>query len=200
MNKTLDYYNKNSEKFIISTMNVDMSNLQDCFLESLSRNFENREKVKILDFGAGSGRDSLYFMDKGFSVTAIDGSTELCRHMRDLGILVKCMDFLDFHEKDTYHGIWACASLLHLDYENLIKVLKNLETALKDKGILYTSFKNGDFEGYRNGRYFLDFEKEKLKALIEKTGFSIEKYFITADRREGREEEKWHNIILMKKG
>ena len=33
----------------------------------------------ILDFGCGSGRDTKYFLEKGYQVAAIDGSAELCR-------------------------------------------------------------------------------------------------------------------------
>lgn len=33
---------------------------------------------KILDLGCGSGRDSKYFIENGYHVTAIDGSAEMC--------------------------------------------------------------------------------------------------------------------------
>ena len=36
-----------------------------------------------------------------------------------------------------------------------------MTAALKPKGILYTSFKYGTFEGIRNDRYFCDFTEEK---------------------------------------
>lgn len=34
--------------------------------------------------------------------------------------------------------------------------------ALKNNGIIYTSFKYGTFEGERNGRYFTDMNEEKF--------------------------------------
>ena len=37
-----------------------------------------RESKSILDFGCGSGRDSKYFLEKGYTVRAIDGSEKLC--------------------------------------------------------------------------------------------------------------------------
>lgn len=40
--------------------------------------------------------------------------------------------------------------------------------ALKEAGIIYTSFKYGDFEGERNGRYFTDFTERHLKSLLVK--------------------------------
>ena len=45
---------------------------------------------RILDFGCGSGRDAKYFLEKGYQVTAIDGSAELCRLASEFtGIEVK---------------------------------------------------------------------------------------------------------------
>lgn len=33
---------------------------------------------KILDIGCGSGRDSRYFLSRGYDVVPVDGSMELC--------------------------------------------------------------------------------------------------------------------------
>ena len=71
--------------------------------------------------------------------------------------------------------------------------------ALKKNGIIYTSFKYGDFEGERNGRYFTDFTDKSFKEFIENVaGVEIVEYWITGDVRHGRGEEKWLNIILQK--
>lgn len=84
MNSTIDYYNLNAENFIENTQNVDMHLAQDKFLHLL------KEGAAILDFGCGSGRDTRYFLDKGYRVTATDGSAELCRLASDVtGIAVK---------------------------------------------------------------------------------------------------------------
>jgi hypothetical protein len=39
-------------------------------------------------------------------------------------------------------------------------VFVKISRALKDKGIIYTSFKYSELEGMRNGRYFTDFIKD----------------------------------------
>ena len=88
MDPTIDYYNLNAENFIQSTQNVDMHLAQDKFLHLLN------EGAAILDFGCGSGRDTRYFLDKGYQVTATDGSAELCRWASAFtGIEVKEMLF-----------------------------------------------------------------------------------------------------------
>ena len=73
MDPTIDYYNLNAENFIEGTQNVDMHQAQDRFLQLLDEN------ASILDFGCGSGRDTRYFLDKGYQVTATDDSAEICR-------------------------------------------------------------------------------------------------------------------------
>ena len=194
MNPTIDYYNLNAENFIENTQNVDMHLAQDRFLRLLDEN------ASILDFGCGSGRDTRYFLDKGYQVTATDGSAELCRRASDFtGIEVKEMLFGELDEIDTYDGIWACSSILHLPKIELLPVICKMCMALKDSGVIYTSFKYSDFEGVRNGRYFTDFTEDSFKEFIAKIPeLTIEDYWITDDVRAGRSDEKWLNLILRK--
>ena len=91
--------------------------------------------------GCGSGRDSKYFLYKGYSVKAIDGSKELCKlASNNIGQEVECADFLDLSYNEEFDAIWACASLLHIDKKDLNKVINNLHKALKKNGIIYASF------------------------------------------------------------
>ena len=84
MNNTINYYNQNAESFIANTQNADMHPTQERFLRLLDAN------TSILDFGCGSSRDAKYFLEKGYQVTAIDGSAELCRLASEFtGIEVK---------------------------------------------------------------------------------------------------------------
>lgn len=192
-NKTLDYYNQNADQFVKGTVSVDFKKTQDRFLEALSGK-------RILDFGCGSGRDTKYFIEAGYEVVATDGSEELCKNASVYtGIAVKQMLFQELDEIDRYDGIWACSSILHLSKRELSGVLERMIRALVHKGIIYTSFKHGTFEGERNGRFFTDFTIETFKDFIKDTKkISIEDYWITGDARPGREEEQWLNLILRK--
>lgn len=193
INKTLDYYNKNAESFIQGTVSADLKNIQDKFLNELSGN-------KILDFGCGSGRDTKCFIEAGYDVEAIDGSLELCKSASAYtGIQVKHMLFQDLDKQNYYDGIWACSSILHLPKFELKGVLSKMSKALKDDGIIYTSFKYGGFEGERNGRFFTDFTLDVFKDFIHDVDtLTIKEYWITTDVRPGREEEKWLNLLLQK--
>lgn len=192
-NKTLDYYNQNAVSFVQGTVSVDFKETQNKFLQSLAGR-------KVLDFGCGSGRDTKYFIESGYDVTAIDGSEELCKSASAYtGIQVKNMLFQDLNEVGCYDGIWACSSILHLPKDELKIVTKKMSRALKPNGIIYTSFKYGEFEGERNGRYFTDFTIETFTEFIQDIeDLKLDEYWITGDVRPGRGEEKWLNIILQK--
>ncbi|NBK93878.1 class I SAM-dependent methyltransferase [bacterium 1XD21-13] len=194
MQKTLNYYNANAKTFTQNTMNVDFKSTQERFLKRIPR------ASNILDFGCGSGRDTKYFLSQGHNVTATDGSEELCKFASEYaGIPVKHMLFQDLDEKDTYDAIWACSSILHLPYQDLKPVLKKMAQALKENGIVYTSFKYGIFEGERNGRYFTDMTENKFETILKEVQeFYIEEQWVTFDVRPEHAEEKWLNLILRK--
>ena len=194
MNNTINYYNQNAENFIANTQNADMHPTQERSLRLLDAN------TSILDFGCGSGRDTKYFLEKGYQVTATDGSAELCRLASEFtGIKVKEMLFQELDAMNQYDGIWACSSILHLPKKELLPVIWKMCEALKDNGIIYTSFKYGDFEGERNERYFTDFTEKTFREFIEKIPkLTIEEHWITSDVRPGRGEEKWLNLLLRK--
>ena len=130
-----------------------------------------------MDFGCGSGRDTKYFIDNGYEVDAMDGSKELCKAAtKYTGIQVHHMLFEDFNDSNIYDGIWACASILHLKKCELSDMIKRLYRALKRNGVIYMSFKYGDFEGVRNGRYFTYLTEESFDMLMEPiNGFKKEK-------------------------
>lgn len=194
-NSTLNYYNNNAIDFVATTRNVDFTTTQNTFIKYLPK------VATILDFGCGSGRDTKYFLDQGFLVDAIDGSSELCKLATEYtGIEVTCMQFLDLEVLDKYNGIWACSSILHLPFDELKIMFRKLAAALKRDGIVYTSFKYGDFEGFRDDRYFIDMTEEKFMNLLDEIKvFDMEKIWITSDVRPGRDDEKWLNAIVRKK-
>ncbi len=194
MTRTLTYYNQNAQAFISHTQTINFQDTQERFLSHL------HPGSIILDFGCGSGRDTRYFLSRDFQVDAIDGSEELCRLASQYtGIPVRQMLFQDLDCRDTYDGIWACASILHLRMEELTDVFRRMILALHEEGILYVSFKLGNFRGERNGRYFTDFDESGFRKYAEQfPELTIRDLWITADVRPNREEEQWLNIILQK--
>lgn len=191
---SIDYYDKNADNFIKSTVAVDFHDTQDKFLSYFLPD------SLILDFGCGSGRDTKYFLERGYRVEAIDGSKEMCRRAgRYTGVPVRQMLFEELDVKDRYDGIWACSSILHLSSSGFLDIMKKMEAALKPGGIIYASFKYGTFEGERDGRYFTDLTEDSFTELIRRVkGLRLEEQWITSDARPGRADEKWLNLVLRK--
>ena len=195
MSRTLDYYNANADKFIAGTLSVGIKQVQDKFLGYLP------EHALILDFGCGSGRDTKCFMEQGYPVDSVDGSEELCKAATEYtGIEVKQMLFQDLDVADKYDGIWACASILHLSKAEIPDVITKMVRSLKSNGVIYTSFKYGNFEGERNERYFTDFTERSFREYItEISNIAVEESWISRDVRPDRDEEKWLNLILRRR-
>lgn len=193
MNVTEQYYHDNSQEFFDSTINADTTPLYDHFLKYVPDN------GYILDLGCGSGRDTKAFLNRGYRVDAIDGSKELCALASDYtGIEVKCMDFSEIDANETYDAIWACASLLHVEQERLPKLIEKLCGAVKISGVFYMSFKFGDFEGERDGRFFMDMTAEKFHEILESVaGWKLVEEWDSEDVRRGKN-VKWYNAILRK--
>ncbi len=192
---TIHYYNLNAKEFVAGTVDINFEATQNRFLDKLP------EHAYILDFGCGSGRDTKFFLNKGYQVYAIDGSKELCEIAeRYTGIAIKQMLFQDLNEKELYDGIWACSSILHLPENELKEVMNKMTDALKVDGVIYTSFKYGTFEGKRKGRYFKDFTEKSFGDFVkDMENIKIEEQWITGDARINRSHEKWLNLILRKR-
>lgn len=190
---SIDYYNKNANNFFETTVNADMSKAYDIFEEKLI------EKGKILDLGCGSGRDSKYFLSKGYEVVAIDFSPVLAKLAScHIGQKVIVADMREINYCDEFVGIWACASFLHLSEDDIYKTLEKCYIALKKDGIIYLSFKYGENNYTKDGRTFTCFNENKFLPIINNLKFSNYEFFITDDVRENRHNEKWLNIILKK--
>ena len=191
---TLEYYNSKAKDFVSGTVDVAFTEIQDIFLEYIPVG------GRILDFGCGSGRDTKYFTSKGYDVDAIDGSEELCKIASEYtGIQVKQMLFEELDEVELYDGVWACASILHVEKKQLPDIIKKIAIATKKGAVVYTSFKYGQFEGVRNGRFFTYLTEESFEELLRKVPeLAIEKLWISADVRAERGEERWLNIMLRK--
>lgn len=185
------YYQEHFNEFIVDTSNANMKELYNFFEKHIKKG------MKILDVGFGSARDITHFSSK-YGVYGIDVVDEFVNHAKKLGFnQVYKQSILDITFHNTFDAIWACASLLHIEKENLNQAFKKCDNALKEDGIMYCSFKYGTFIGERNGRYYIDLTEESIKEYLKDTNFKIIDSLVTVDVRPNRN-EKWLNIILKK--
>lgn len=163
MNKTVKYYESNFKEYINKTKDVDMSDEYISFISNLKG--EN-----ILDLGFASLRDSFYFRDIGFNVSCLDPVKSFCDIAIENNFTTynSCIEETNF--SNEFNGIWACASLIHVEEENINKAIYKCYKALKSNGIMYCSFKiNKD----KDERYFNNLSKEKLINLFQTNKFNI---------------------------
>lgn len=192
MNKTIDFYDNNSSLFIKNTQDLTFTKVEDEFLKYIPKN------GRILDFGCGSGRDSKYFLGKGYEVDATDGSIAMVKAATKLtGLPIKHLMFNELDEHNVYDGIWACASILHCSKEELPDVINRMMIALKDDGVIYTSFKYGNTEHFRGERFYTDLNEDSIEELFEGHNVKVIKKWTSKDIRPSNP-EKWVNIILQK--
>lgn len=176
-------------------MSVDVSHLYAEF-EAHLPNVAN-----LLDVGCGSGRDLKYFAECGYQAIGLEPSSELAAFAEQhSGQKVICGKVQDTDWRDAFDGIWCCASLLHVPKDELGDVFQKLARALKNGGIIYLSFKYGESEEERNGRFFTDLTEELLATYVAVCPkLRITKTWLTGDSRPGREHEKWLNALIVKK-
>ena len=194
MNRTIEYFNEHAEKQFREAFEIKDRTTQDLFLSHV------KEGGHILDLGCGSGRDTAYFLSKGYTVDAIDGSEKLCRLASEyLRQPVRVMEFRELCAENEYDGIYASASIMHLPYEELKYLFPKMIWALKEDGVLYASFKYGDFEGYDHGRYFTWLKEDRIRELTKDLPCEI-----LETGRFGKETEElygfsWIYVLLKKK-
>lgn len=160
MNTTIEYFDEKAEHCFADAFTITERSNQDRFLAELPAG------GSILDLGCGSGRDTAYFREKGFVVTPTDGSARMCELASEyLGTPVCVQEFNELDDVALYDGIFASASIMHLEYDRLVELMPKLVRALKPGGVLYVSFKYGDTDGYLGKRYYTYMTEERFAEL-----------------------------------
>jgi SAM-dependent methyltransferase len=192
---TLNYYDEEGQNFFNRTAHLDIHELYDLFEEYLPKD------AHILDAGCGSGRDSKAFLERGYQVTAFDGSTTMAKLASEFtGLEVKQLRFEEMAYEAEFEAIWANASLLHVPYRELPEIFSSFIRALKHHGVWFMSFKLG--EGERKDdheRHFTNFSEARFRDFVAQfPELDLEKLIITDDERPEQKGNQWLNAIVRK--
>lgn len=192
-----DFYERNSEAFIASTRDADMSEARSRFISALPKVVD---PARLLDAGSGSGRDALAFRQLGFQVEAFDASSAMVAATRKhAGVDARKLLFEEFAWEHAFEGIWACASLLHVAIGELPQVIDRLGKHLVSGGAFYASFKLGKGEREKDGRRFTDMTIETVAELLDGPGyFGQPDIWVSHDSRPERASEMWVNAVVNK--
>ena len=194
LDETVKYYEEHAQEFIESTISADVTELYEHFEKHLTSD------AKILDLGCGSGRDSKYFVEKGYRVVAIDPSAAMCEQTRELAhIPVYQMKAEQMNFSNEFDAVWACASLLHVPLKDQGKVLQKITDALKTGGILYASWKYGEGEYVTGERCFINMNEKDLHVILKSVSkLETIKIWETQDVRKNMQHQKWINVLTRK--
>ncbi len=149
---TLRHYDQRAEAFWKATRDHDVNQN----IAALLQYIETAPPFAILDFGCGPGRDLKTLKRLGHLVTGLEGSAQLATMARALsGCEVLQQRFLKLDlPGGHFDGVFANAALFHVPSQELPRVLRELHTALKPGGVLFSSNPRGDGqEGWSGGRY-----------------------------------------------
>lgn len=190
----MSFYNSNSGLYVFQTLGLDMSDVYKPFLQHIPSG------GRILDAGCGSARDARQFKMLGYCVNAFDASEEMAESaFKETGIKPEVMLFQDFDSMLMYHGIWACASLIHVPREELVDAVQRLINATLHGGVIYMSFKRGKDHTDSSGREFTCFTTlEALQFIGEFSDVDFVEMWVTESKKSLGDE--WINIIVKRKG
>ena len=93
---------------------------------------------RLLEIGAGPGRDGLFFQRQGLEVVCTDLSAEMVALCRHKNLTAHIMDFyhLDFPPA-TFDAVYALNCLLHVPKADLPQVLAQIQRVLRPGGLFY---------------------------------------------------------------
>jgi SAM-dependent methyltransferase len=167
---TLEHYDQRAADYWRGTKGHDVSqNIQE-----LLRRLEGQPPLRILDLGCGPGRDLKAFAELGHIAVGLEGSQRFAAMAREYsGCEVLEQDFLGLDlPQEGFDGVFANAVLFHIPSQELPRVLLELRTALKPRGVLFSSNPHGhNEEGWHRGRYGAFHDWETWRRFMTQAGF-----------------------------
>ena len=115
------------------------------------RRLQQANCTRMLEIGAGTGQDSVFFASHGLDVVATDMSPAMVARCQAKGLDARVMDFsqLDF-PAESFDAVHAMNCLLHVPNAELPAVLASIARVLRPGGLLFLGV-YGDSEKAEEG-------------------------------------------------
>lgn len=99
---------------------------------------------RLLEIGAGTGQDSLFFQEQGLEVVAVDLTPAMVQRCRAKEIDAHVMDFrrLDFPPA-SFDAVYALNCLLHVPNAELPGVLAGIRAVIRPGGLFFMGVYGG---------------------------------------------------------
>lgn len=195
--QTLENYQNRAAQFWQGTKDHDVRENYRALLEALPQD----RPLDLLDFGCGPGRDLAYFKSLGHRPIGLEGCADFCEMARAYSACeVWQQDFLQLDLPiEAFDGIFANASLFHVPSQELPRVLRELRTALRPGGILFSSNPRGNEEGWDGRRYGTFMELEAYQKYLEDAGFELRHHYYRPTGKP-RDQQPWLAVVSRKHG
>jgi SAM-dependent methyltransferase len=94
--------------------------------------------IRLLEVGAGTGQDSVFFAESGLDVVATDLSPEMVARCRAKGVDARVMDVLQLDlPPGSFDAVYSMNCLLHVPSADLPAVLRAIRGVLRPGGLCY---------------------------------------------------------------
>lgn len=200
VNETVRAYDLDAAAYVVGTTRMPDSVRSDIeeFVARLGSG------ARVLEIGSGGGRDARLMEELGLSVRRTDITPAFVTLLRGQGLDADLLDPLvdDLSSPSgEYDGVWANASLLHVDRVDLPIVLARLADVTRAGGLLRVSLKEGDGDGWSthgsisSPRHFAYWRADALRDAIAATGWS------DVDIRsgiDGKRSESWLELTAVR--
>jgi 2-polyprenyl-3-methyl-5-hydroxy-6-metoxy-1,4-benzoquinol methylase len=137
---------------------------------------------RILDVGAGSGRDTQPLLAYGYDYLGVDYSQGMLEQARrhNPGIEYRQMSIYDLSFDERFDGFWCAAVFVHIPKERTLEALKAVRACIKPGGIGFISTKEGAGEGLeaRRGvegydRLITYWQEDDFVEVLRQAGFEV---------------------------
>jgi SAM-dependent methyltransferase len=190
--RTVQFYERSAGTYVESTELAGVRSYLEAFAAAVLTGGD------VLELGSGSGRDSLWFAERGFEVHAIDACPAMVQATSARAVVrAELARIEEIDAIERYDGIWSSAALLHVAAHRQAEVWARLYRALRPGGALYASYKLGSGQRVADdGRYFFDLDMPRLLSLAEGVGFAEPRAQITVCAT-GRP-TRWVSVLVSK--
>ncbi|WP_344083992.1 class I SAM-dependent methyltransferase [Luedemannella helvata] len=126
--------------------------------------------ARLLEIGAGTGQDSVFFRDNGLTVVATDLSPQMVARCRAKGLDAHVRDFLHLgFEPASFDAVYAVNCLLHVPTADLPTVLGAIRDVLVPGGLFFLGAYGGlgeegivDWDKHEPHRFFAWRSEEQM--------------------------------------
>lgn len=162
------------------------------------------DDARLLDLGCGGGKDAGDLDARGYRVVGLDRTSALLlagrRRYPFLPLIRADLRHLPCRA-ESFDGLWAAASLMHLPKTETRRILADLCKLVRPGGLFAATVTHGMAsrlvtDGWVPGRYFARWKKDELARAVRRAGWTILELKVATNReRKGR----WLNLLAQKR-